>query len=677
MIALGRFATWACSSAILFGSASVACGQSMDTDVIARHRFGNDAAWYQERIPYFESSDNKLDDIYYYRWKLFRSHQRDLGEKGFISTEFLDDVSWQLEPWGSLNDASGFHIGEGRWLHDRRYVDDYLSFMYGGGNDRHFTDYMADAAWGSFLTGGDPSGVVRFLPAMERLFAAWDDHRDPAKGLYWTEPLLDATEYTISSIDASGGLDGFFGGDAFRPSVNAYMFANARAISRIAMLANRPEVAKRYQKIADDIQARTNRDLWNPDLVHYTDRYKVENQFVHYWEPIRGRELVGYLPWTFDMATNDPARAMAWKHLLSTSGFAGKAGMRTVEPTYPHYMRQYRYDGGGWSGGLAECQWNGPIWPFQTTQVLIAMVNLLDHYDQSIVTRADFMRLLMQYVGTHFQGSTINIQENYHPETGRPIVGLGRSHHYFHSGFVDILMTGFVGLRPRADDILEINPLIPGEGSADTPRWFRMQDIPYHGHRVAVTWDADGTHYGRSGLSVEVDGREVAWRKRPERVAVVLQPMPRLVEPVRAVAKSVQLLRDGYPKGSASSADDPENVHDAIDGRVWFFEELGNGWSSSPDQQDQWYSIDFGRPVRLERAEIAFFDNGGRFAVPESYSIQSLQNGKWQDVNLTGDRPVSNGITNARWSAIETTKIRLSMRQPINRATRLAEFKLF
>lgn len=55
-----------------------------------------------------------------------------------LGTEFLDDVGWQLEPWASLNDATGFHIGEGRWLRDRRFSDDYLNHMYNGGNDRHF-----------------------------------------------------------------------------------------------------------------------------------------------------------------------------------------------------------------------------------------------------------------------------------------------------------------------------------------------------------------------------------------------------------------------------------------------------------------------------------------------------------------------------------------------------------
>ena len=74
---------------------------------------------------------------------------------------------------------------------------------------------------GDGLAGGGP--VDAGAQVGERLLVEPDGQLD--------QPLLDATEYTISSIDASGGKDGFRGGDSFRPSINAYMYANARAIA--------------------------------------------------------------------------------------------------------------------------------------------------------------------------------------------------------------------------------------------------------------------------------------------------------------------------------------------------------------------------------------------------------------------------------------------------------------
>ncbi|MBW6527084.1 discoidin domain-containing protein [Sphingomonas sp. RHCKR7] len=644
--------------------------QAIDADRVARERFGNDAPWYRDRIPFFESADARLDSVYYYRWQLYRAHQRDLGERGYISTEFLDDVSWQLEPWASLNDATGFHLGEGRWLRDRRFADDYIAHMYAGGNDRHFTDYMADSVWGRYLVDGDRAAATRHLAAMRGLYDAWDDHRDPAKRLYWVEPLLDATEYTISSIDASGGKDGFRGGDSFRPSVNSYMFANARALSRLYALAGDRGASADFAARAATIKALVQRDLWSRALGHFIDRYKVENQYVRYWAPIRGRELVGYVPWTFDLPDDDARFAAAWRHVLSRDELGGAAGPRTVEPSYPHYMRQYRYE-----GSAPECQWNGPSWPFQTTQLLLGMANVLDHYDQRDVSRSAYLRLLRQYAGLHYQGDRLDLEEDYHPDTGRPIVGLARSHHYFHSGFVDLVLGGLVGIRPQADDTVAVNPLLPAVGDPQALAWFRVQDVPYHGHRLDVTWDADGRHYGERGLTVELDGRRLAHRATLGRLTVAV-PRAAPAPIARPIDRAVQLVRGQFPNPSASSGTAAENLHDAVDGRVWFFPELPNGWSSDGGGP-QWFAVDLGKPTRLERAELAFFADDARFAAPRGYKVQAWDGARWQDLAARGAAPVANGITHATWRPIIASRVRVLFDVPPARSMRLAEIKLF
>lgn len=81
---------------LLAGAAMIGMGAAsppprtagMDTHAIAVQRFGNDAPWYQDRIPFFESADPKIDAVYYYRWQLYRGHQRDLGEEGISPPNF-------------------------------------------------------------------------------------------------------------------------------------------------------------------------------------------------------------------------------------------------------------------------------------------------------------------------------------------------------------------------------------------------------------------------------------------------------------------------------------------------------------------------------------------------------------------------------------------------------------
>jgi hypothetical protein len=83
----------------------------------------------------------------------------------------------------------------------------------------------------------------------------------------------------------------------------------------------------------------------------------------------------------------------------------------------------------------------------------------------------------------------------------------GRGDHYNHSGYGDLAITGLAGLRPRADNVLEINPLVP----AGTWDWFCLDHVPYHGHIVTVVWDKTGSRFGKGkGLRVFADGREIA-----------------------------------------------------------------------------------------------------------------------------------------------------------------------
>lgn len=674
---------------------------ALDATTLCTLHFNNDAAWYIPRIPLFASSDATLTAVYYYRWAVFRAHQRDLGGSvGYISTEFLDDVSWQLNPFASLNDATAFHLGEARWLRDRRPAHDYLAYMYtphpelaaGGsyGNDRHFSEAIADAAWRVYLVDGDLPSAAQHRAAMAAIYDAWADHWDASKALYWIEPLLDATEYTIASIDASGGADGFTGGQAFRPSINSFQFANAKAIAAFAAADGDAATAATYEARAEALRGNVTASLWNATLEHFVDRYYVDNEFVAYWEFIRGRELVGLTPWAWDLVPDEPRYAEAWKHALDTAALRTPAGLSTAEPSYEYYMRQYRYDA---ASGKKECQWNGPIWPFQTTSVLTGLANLLDHYNQSVVTASDYVTLLRLYAELHYDDAgALNIVEDYYPSNGSALVALARSPHYFHSGFVDLILGGLVGIRPRSDDVLEVSPLVDASVA-----WFRVDNVLYHGKTVGVQWDVDGSYFGTAGLLVEVDGVLVNSSSTLTRLVTGIgAATPPPIS--RPVAKSVQLQSNSaYPVGSASVAGaDVEQIHDAIDGRVWFWSDVVNGYDSAvgDGQTSQWFSVDFGAQTNISSAEIAFYQGdepgtytyadgtyaavNGTFEVPVSYLVQYQNDGVWMNVTTSvKDAALANGITNVSWEAVNTQLVRLVFTPAAATQVRLVEFKVF
>jgi hypothetical protein len=632
--------------AMVYGSGGL---KILPVERLAREAFGNDSAWYEANIPFFECSDKRIQEIYYYRWRLFKAHIRDVGERGTVITEFLGDVPWQKWPFASLNDATPFHIRQARWLRDESIVNGYVDYLYlGGGNDRHFSEGIADATYQNYLAHGDLAFASRYLPVMRHIYNLWDDHFDFSKGLYWIEPLFDATEYTISSIDATGGRDGFLGGQAFRPTINAYQYGNARAISRLAALTHDAATSQEFARRANQIKQTVQRDLWSEKFQHFIDRHQTTNAFVKYWEPVRGRELEGYVPWAYELPDDNAKFAASWHHALSSAELGGPFGLRTVEPSYQYYMRQYRY-----LDGRPECQWNGPSWPFQTTQFLTGLANLLNSYHQTVVGKPDYLRLLRQYTDQHYVNGKPDLEEDYNPDKGGPIVGLDRSHHYNHSGYDDLVITGLCGVRPQENDCLVVNPLIPDSKSIP---YFCLEHLPYHGHDVTLVWDASGRRYGRGkGLSVFVDGQRWASRSGLGRLDLPIGK-PRRSSVFHSADSALNVARVGFPAPSASVNQDT-GMWQAIDGRAWFFPEIVNGWSTrgSANATD-WYALDYGRPTGLRRVSVQFY-KGGDESPPSQVRFQAWDRTAWKTIATV--RPVSNGPTVATFAPVKTSHVRV------------------
>jgi F5/8 type C domain len=668
---------------------------------IATRFFGADAPWYLRNIPFLEIDDQEIQDVYYYRWKVFRSHIRDIGPQGTTVLEFLDNVPWARQPFTDLNDSASFHILEGRWLRDQVIIDSLIDHLYtGGANDRHFSESIAAATASRTLVTGDASPGVRHLGEMRAIFDQWDDHLDRERGLYWIEPLLDATEYTIASIDASGAgftpepspdqnHNGFTGGFSFRPSINSYQYGNALAIAHFAALAGLAEVSADYSGKAANLRRAVLEQLWNPSLLHFVDRYQRSTEHVTAGDFVRGRELVGYVPWAFELppkGTIQPQHlAGAWKHVLTPTEFAGAYGLRTVEPSYVRYLTQYRYDP---VTGKPECQWNGPSWPFQTSQVLTGLANLLDDYSQSVITAADYLRLLRQYTRQHLAtGDEPDIQEDYDPDTGKPIVGLARSHHYEHSTYVDLVINGLLGIRPRSDETLEIAPLIPAQepNSGRPIRYFALQNLAYHGHDIGVLYDAAGSRYGAGrGLSVFVDGVRLFG---PAPLARVSIPLPKGTASANISTRRVDLAANpgiaGGPVASASSVAPASSISQGIDGRLWFFPSNPNGWSPAEvtGTSSSWYSVDFRQSRVIGSVELYFFADGVEYAAPSAYRLQYQSPNGWRDIpsqRRTPRRPLANGENDIVFPPLPAQNLRVIFTHPVSRANfRLIELKAF
>jgi hypothetical protein len=234
-------------------------------------------------------------------------------------------------------------------------------------------------------------------------------------------------------------------------------------------------------------------------------------------------ELHGYTPWYFNLPDANKGYEVAWKQLMDAKGFMAPFGPTTAEQRHPGF--KVSYEGHG-------CQWNGPSWPFATAVTLTAMANVLENYPQSSLSKDDYFNTLKTYANSHHRklddGRVVSwIDEDLDPFTGEwiarkrceernaDLVKKGqpdkvlreRGKDYNHSSFCDLIITGLVGLRPRADNVVEVHPLVP-DGKWD---WFCLDKVSYHGRSLTILWDKTGTKYNKGkGLRVLADGREIA-----------------------------------------------------------------------------------------------------------------------------------------------------------------------
>jgi hypothetical protein len=124
------------------------------------------------------------------------------------------------------------------------------------------------------------------------------------------------------------------------------------------------------------------------------------------------------------------------------------------------------------------------------------------------VNQRDWFDAFLTYTRSHVYDGVPYIGEYQDETTGQWLKGRDpRSYYYNHSTYADLLITGLVGLRPRADSVVEVAPLLP----PDTWAWFCLDRVRYHGRELTILWDRDGTRYGRGvGLRVFADGKQIA-----------------------------------------------------------------------------------------------------------------------------------------------------------------------
>ncbi len=454
--------------------------------------------WMQQNIPLFACPQRNFEELFYYRWWTLRKHIKQTPQ-GFVFTEFLVQRTY-ADKYNLISSALGHHINEARWLHNQQYLNDDVHIWYRGNDGRPmkklrgFSSWTTYALYNRYLVNKDSAFITDMLPDLEADYQAWEgDHRLP-NGLFWQADVKDGMEETISGGRREKNA---------RPTINSYMYGNAQALTAIANLAGKRSDAQLYTAKADTLKQLVQSLLWN-NVDTFFETRKETGKMADV------REAIGFIPWYVNL----PAKGtydQAWKYATDSKAFNAPFGLTTAERSDPQFRTH----------GCCKCEWDGAVWPFATSQTLTALANVKNDYDRNAVSDSAYFRMLEVYVESqHYRGRPY-IGEYLDEKTGFWLKGdEERSRYYNHSTFNDLIITGLVGLRPRADNTVEVNPLIPQQKWD----WFCLDNVLYHGKIITIVWDKDGTHFKKGkGFSLWINGKKVADRPQLEKIEYLMK----------------------------------------------------------------------------------------------------------------------------------------------------------
>lgn len=492
-----------------------------------------------ENVPYFECPDKDIEKTYYFRWWTFRKHIKKISSERFVITEFLKKVGYS-DKYGVINCPAGHHIYEGRWLRNPKYIKSYLDFYLTDSlaKPRQYSFWMSDSFKEFVRVHPDSIWINERLSGLIKVFNQWNDHKDKWAHLYWQYDMSDGMEMTVAGALSNNGKFRFRS-SMIRPSFNSYMYGDAMAIAELGKSIGLEDICNKFSLKADTIKRNVEDVLWNDSLNFFTSSFRDYKKKG----PLYVRELIGYVPWYFNLPSDISKYEIAWKELMNKKGFFAPFGPTTCEQRHPLFQVNY-------ADYKANCLWNGPSWPFATTQTLVAMSNYINNYHYNGIDKKDYFSLLEIYTKSHrfrqippdislsetefksfpyiVDNNRMWIDENLDPYNGnwharyrfmmRGEDTKERGKDYNHSGYCDLIISGLVGIRTQSNNSIVINPLVP-----DDWEYFCLENIRYKNNDITVLWDKDGNKYNYGkGFIIMVNNQILVHKEEIKRIKLKL-----------------------------------------------------------------------------------------------------------------------------------------------------------
>jgi hypothetical protein len=426
--------------------------------------------------------------------------------------------------------GAAHQVREARWLRDPKYWQGHLRTWVEnekadgvypshvtpeGPSDGQYTDWITSTAWEGSLVAPDDAFLRQVIDKLAANVRGWqrqcdqdDDGLLSVDSHWWTGMEYQPSFFFFSDFKISKDFN-----QPARPvslervDLTAYSYGNAVAVARIYRRLGQPTKSREFDDLAAKIAGAVLTKMWRPDKRFFYSLRAGDDAVAEV------KEVVGVYPFYFGMVPWGKGHESAWASILDPNQFWTKWPVASASRECPAYSQE-NWPGDGRAAG---CMWNGPTWPHANSLVMTAMARTLRGTRLRDIPGVPLKREHLWELFTSFTKAQFRNQDLSRPWTGEFYNGdtgawKTAERDYNHSTWLDILIPEILGLVPRDDEVLEIDPLLP-DGALE---YFILDGQRYHGHDVSIVWDGSGPAGpdrfgdGRKGLDVYVDGKLVA-----------------------------------------------------------------------------------------------------------------------------------------------------------------------
>jgi hypothetical protein len=497
-----------------------------DRDVLAE-QVAAYQRWFDANVPYFDCSDPWIRKMYDHRAYVLRKNMLD-PKLGRMQWPTQSEGRWRSTWYPNVISYGAAHqVREARWLRDPRYWQGHLRSwaenekadgVYPshvtpkGPSDGQYTDWITSTAVEGHLVHPDRAFLAQVVDKLAANVRGWQKVCDPdGDGLlrvdshWWTGMEYQPSFFAFSDYKPSKDFS-----QPARPvslervDLTAYNYGNAAAVARIYRFLGQSERAREFDELAARIARAVSTKMWRPEKRFFYSLRADDDGVADV------KEVIGVYPFYFGMLPWGEGYESAWASILDPRQFWTTWPVASASKECPAYS-QTNWPGDGRAAG---CMWNGPTWPHANSLVMTAMARTLratrDHgVADSPLKKEHLWALFVSFTKAQYRNQDVRqpwTGEFYNGDTGRWKTA---ERDYNHSTWLDILIPELIGIVPRDDEVLEVDPLLP----EDAMSHFILDGLRYHGRDVTVVWDAptpgtsDRYADGRKGLDVYVDGR--------------------------------------------------------------------------------------------------------------------------------------------------------------------------